>query len=205
MTRKSIFISALTLFFSLTGMLNAQTTQPATQSATQPAGKPAMTQPARPANQASDVVDQMMKRMQNKQPVVEPTRRPAASATEKRPALSPSPKIDLDSKVLGIAPGMPKPKLRREGEFVVNRQGRLLRSNDGQNMIFAYKSDSKTQSDPPMIVVPCQLLQNMEEMMLERGDQIGFSITGQILSYHGTNYILPTMMKPSIDMGNLGN
>jgi hypothetical protein len=146
----------------------------------------------------------MMKKMKQ-QPVVEPTERPSETATEKRPALSPSPKIDLDPKVLGIAPGMPKPKLRREGEFVINRQGRLLRSNDGQSMIFAYKSDSKIEPEPPMIVVPCQLLQNMEEMMLERGDQISFSITGQILSYHGTNYILPTMMKPAIDMGNLGN
>lgn len=200
MIRKSLFLSAMAFALSLNGLLIAQDS-PVEESA----DKPTVSEPVKADNNAADVVDQMMKKMKQQQPVVEPTERPSASATEKRPALSPSPKIDLDPKVLGIAPGMPKPKLRREGEFVVNRQGRLLRSNDGQHMVFAYKSDSKIQPEPPMIVVPCQLLQNMEEMMLERGDQITFSITGQILSYHGTNYILPTMMKPAIDMGNLGN
>lgn len=201
MIRKSLILSAMAMAFSINGLAIAQDA-PADSAAVD---KPVVSEPVKADNDAADVVDQMMKKMKQQQPVVEPTERPAETATEKRPALSPSPKIDLDPKVLGIAPGMPKPKLRREGEFVVNRQGRLLRSNDGQHMIFAYKSDSKLEPEPPMIVVPCQLLQNMEEMMLERGDQINFSITGQILTYHGTNYILPTMMKPAIDMGNLGN
>ncbi|HCD34512.1 MAG TPA: hypothetical protein DER01_19035 [Phycisphaerales bacterium] len=200
MIRNSLLLSAMAFALLLNGLAIAQDS-PVEESA----DKPTVSEPVKADNDAADVVDQMMKKMKQQQPVVEPTERPSASATEKRPALSPSPKIDLDPKILGIAPGMPKPKLRREGEFVVNRQGRLLRSNDGQHMVFAYKSDSKLQPEPPMIVVPCQLLQNMEEMMLERGDQITFSITGQILSYHGTNYILPTMMKPAIDMGNLGN
>ena len=199
MQLKSLLTIALLLTFFAGSLLIAQDDPNADSE------KPSVSEPVKADNQAADVVDQMSKRMKQQQPVVEPTERPAKTATEKRPALSPSPKIDLDPKVLGVAPGMPKPKLRREGEFVVNRQGRLLRSNDGQHMVFAYKSDSKLQPEPPMIVVPCQLLQNMEEMMLERGDQITFSITGQILSYHGTNYILPTMMKPAIDMGNLGN
>lgn len=198
--RKSTIITALCITVCTAGLLIAQDA-PAKNSASN--DKPTISEPIKEKNEAADVVDQMMKRMKNQRPVVEPTQRP--TATQKRPALSPTPKIDLDPKILGVAPGMPKPKMRREGEFVVNRQGRLLRSNDGQHMIFAYKSDSKLQPAPPMIVVPCQLLQNMEEMMLERGDQISFSITGQILAYHGTNYILPTMMKPAIDMGNLGN
>lgn len=202
MIRKSLLLSAMVLSLSVNGLIIAED-KPATAKVDD--AKPTVSEPVKADNDAADVVDQMMKKMKQQQPVVEPTDRPAESAIEKRPALSPSPKIDLDPKILGVAPGMPKPKLRREGEFVVNRQGRLLRSNDGQHMIFAYKADSKTEGEPPMIVVPCQLLQNMEEMMLERGDQITFSITGQILSYHGTNYILPTMMKPAIDMGNLGN
>ncbi|HAI12777.1 MAG TPA: hypothetical protein DCM28_13800, partial [Phycisphaerales bacterium] len=133
MIRNSLLLSAMAFALLLNGLAIAQDS-PVEESA----DKPTVSEPVKADNDAADVVDQMMKKMKQQQPVVEPTERPSASATEKRPALSPSPKIDLDPKILGIAPGMPKPKLRREGEFVVNRQGRLLRSNDGQHTGFAY-------------------------------------------------------------------
>ncbi len=182
-----------TLAIVTLGCLNLQVYAQPSQPATQPAN-----------NSAADVVDKMMKRLKKTNKPIEPTQRPAA-AKNARPALSPRPQIDVDPKILGVAPGMPQPKLRREGEFVINRRGRLVRANDGNNMLFIFKSDSQHAPEPPMIIVPCQLLQNMEQMVLNRGDHISFSLTGQILTYHGANYLLPTMMKPAIDMGNLQN
>lgn len=152
---------------------------------------------------AAEVVDQMMKQIQ-KNPLIEPSERPTQPQTESNP-ISPTPSVEIDPRVIGIAPGMVQPKLRREGEFVVNRRGRITRSVDGRHLLFVFDSDSKAVQDPPMILVPSQILQNMEDLVLERGDKIIFTLSGQVLSYRGANYLLPTMMKLAVNRGNLQN
>ena len=56
-----------------------------------------------------------------------------------------------------------------------------------------------------MILQACQLLQTMEDIVQQRGDTVVFLISGQIHTYRGANYLLPTMMKLAIDQGNLQN
>ncbi|MCC6581282.1 MAG: hypothetical protein IT440_12675 [Phycisphaeraceae bacterium] len=151
---------------------------------------------------AAGVVDSMLKQMQ-KNPLIEPTERPAADPKSATSPLAPTPRADIDPRVVGVAPGMAKPKLRREGEFVVNRRGRLLRATDGVHLLFVFDADTTAGEDPPMILVPCQYLQSMEQFILERGDAIRFQVSGQILTYRGANYLLLTMMKLASDRGNL--
>ena len=43
------------------------------------------------------------------------------------------------------------------------------------------------------------------ELIEQRGDTVVFLISGQIHTYRGANYLLPTMMKLAIDQGNLQN
>lgn len=111
----------------------------------------------------------------------------------------------VDPAVLGIAPGQPMPELRREGEFVVTRRGRIVRSGDGAQALLVFESDSPSAPEMPMFLMPCQMLQNMENLVLERGDRMVFVVSGQVFTYRGVNYLLPTLMKPAPDKGNLQN
>lgn len=146
---------------------------------------------------AADVMDDVQKDIQ-RNPMIEPAQQPGGAS---RP--SPAIRTNVDPAVLGVAPGMTPPKLRREGDFVISRRGRLVPSTDGARAMFVFESDGTEMSDPPMVLVPCQTLQSMEDLVSERGARIVFVLSGQILEYRGMNYLLPTMMKLDIDRGNL--
>jgi hypothetical protein len=118
------------------------------------------------------------------------------------PAPTPGRIDQPDPKIIGIAPGSAAPRLKREGEFVLSRRGRLVRSEGGQ-FLFAFDADTDKAGEAPMILMPCRLLQNMEEMTQEHGERTVFILSGQVFVYRGANHLLPTMMKPSIDKGNL--
>mgnify|MGYP006290296309 CR=1 FL=1 len=105
--------------------------------------------------------------------------------------------------VIGVAPGGRKPELRREGEYVINRRGRVVRSPAGNQMIFVFEADGKESADPPMIIHPCRNLQIIEDMIAERGDRLVFVVTGQVFAYRGVNYLLPTSFRQVHARGNL--
>jgi len=150
------------------------------------------------ASSADDVISEMSEGMEEGE-LIEPTYRdPDRQFTPVVP-------VQVDPNVVGTAPGQPRPELRREGELVVNRRGRLTRSGDGVHSMFVFESDSRDNPEPPMMLMPCQLLQNMEDLVADRGDRIVFIITGQVFTYRGANYMLPTVMKLAIDRGNLEN
>ena len=117
------------------------------------------------------------------------------------PAAAPTRVDQPDPRIIGIAPGSATPKLRREGEFVLNRRGRLVR--EGGQSLFAFDADTDKAAEAPMMLVPCRVLQNMEELAQEHGSDVVFLVTGQVFTYRGANHLLPTTMKLSIDKGNL--
>lgn len=117
------------------------------------------------------------------------------------PAATPTRIDQPDPRIIGIAPGSPTPKLRREGEFILNRRGRLVR--EGGQSLFAFDADTDKAAEAPMMLVPCRVLQNMEELAQEHGSDVVFLVTGQVFTYRGANHLLPTTMKLSIDKGNL--
>ncbi len=142
------------------------------------------------------VMDSMSESIDNS-PLVEPTVRPGAAVND-------DVSFQPDPRVLGVAPGGPTPTLRREGEFIINRRGRLIRATGaGLTYMFAFDADEKSSPEAPMFIMPCQHLQSMESMVRERGDKVVFQLSGQIFTYRGANYVLPTMWKLSIDRGNL--
>lgn len=114
-------------------------------------------------------------------------------------------RIDIDPAVLGVAPGEDPPPLRREGEFIINRRGRLLRSPDGGYLLFVFEADSSDAPELPMVLQACQLLETMEDTIERRGDTVVFILSGQINTYRGANYLLPTVMKIAMDKGNITN
>ncbi|MAE62357.1 MAG: hypothetical protein CMJ49_13500 [Planctomycetaceae bacterium] len=152
------------------------------------------TQPASTQPSAEEVLHQLMDR-RAENPLIEPAR-PLGDATT-RPA------HDSPHRMVGHAPGRKLP-LRGEGQFVISRRGRMIGTQSPHlRWMFTFDSDTDTLDDPPMILLPCQLLEDMEQIVAREGDAAAFTISGQIFVYHGANYLMPTMVKRVADRGNL--
>jgi len=106
----------------------------------------------------------------------------------------PAMKVQVDPRVLGVAPGEPLPPLRREGETLRKRDGQLLPTGDRGYAVFILEADPEAGDEKPlaMIVSPCMTLESMERLLEDRGDDLRFTVTGQVHTYRGVNYLLPT-------------
>ncbi|MEX2213667.1 MAG: hypothetical protein WD768_06045 [Phycisphaeraceae bacterium] len=178
--------------------------------------------PVDPAKQsAEDIEKKLRERLKEEDakngpkppaPKVEPKAEPKTDGKDEEPIVTPKiirpqgvapSRIDQpDANVIGTAPGTPAPKLRREGEFVLSRRGRLIKSTSGQSM-FAFDADGATAAEGPMYLLPCRLLESMEGLVADQSEELVFVLSGQVFVYRGANYLLPTLMKPAIDKGNL--
>jgi hypothetical protein len=78
----------------------------------------------------------------------------------------------------------------REGTDVVDRMGRLKKTADGTQEELVFESDSKTMSDPPMVILPNLVLMSMETAANQASHDLRFRITGTVTEYRARNYIL---------------
>ncbi|MEM9420266.1 MAG: hypothetical protein AAGA25_14600 [Planctomycetota bacterium] len=125
-------------------------------------------------------------------PSAAPNASPAIETIPNRVGV-PAAAVDLDASVIGVLPGAPLPKLRREGEFVIERPGELLAMEDETFWVFAFDSVLGQPDLRPMIIQKCQRLASMQDTIEQRkGDDLGFTLTGQVHTYRGVNYLLPT-------------
>ena len=108
-----------------------------------------------------------------------------------------------DPLLYGLDPDRPVAELMEEGQFVVARTGRLVRSGDGSQALFVFDADHAGAPEAPVIVHACRLLEMMEDTVLEQGDDVPFVVTGQVYVYRGANYLLPTIVRREFDRGNL--
>ena len=157
--------------------------------------------PEKDVDTPDDVMEQLLKQREDS-PVVQPETGPNIEYVENQLGVLAT-KADLDPAIIGVAPGQAQPKLRREGDFIVSRRGRLIRSPDGAHVLFVFAADGKYASEPPMIMQKCRRLEDMENYVQKRGDNVIFIVSGQIHTYRSANYLLPTMMKIATDQGNL--
>ncbi|MFN0010671.1 MAG: hypothetical protein ACKVS8_03405 [Phycisphaerales bacterium] len=86
----------------------------------------------------------------------------------------------------------PTGRLLREGTFIANRKGRMVRSSSG-DWSMTFDGDADGPADPPMILMPCLNLMAMEKIAERGGDALTFSVSGQVFVYKGRNYLLPSM------------
>ncbi|MEM9415397.1 MAG: hypothetical protein AAGA29_07970 [Planctomycetota bacterium] len=108
-----------------------------------------------------------------------------------------------DPVVLGTAPGQAQAELLEEGAFIVQRTGRIVRSGDGAHALFVFDADGEEASEPPMILQACKLLEEIEATLYEYGDHLPLVITGQVQTYRGANYLLPSILRQEFERGNL--
>ncbi len=90
-----------------------------------------------------------------------------------------------------VVPNAAQPQtLKREGDYVRDRLGRLTKSADGSQEEFTFESDGRTMQDPPVIILPNLKLMAMENAVNASNRDLRFRITGPVTEYKGRNYIL---------------
>ncbi len=96
------------------------------------------------------------------------------------------------------------PADRREGAFIVSRSGRLIRSADLRNVLFAFEADGADLAEPPIGVLPCRLREWMEDSVARRGGSQVFVVSGRVYRYFERDFFLPSVVKLRVDDDNLG-
>ncbi len=191
--RRLLLISALgLLLIALLGQADAE--GEAAGKADLPA---AATNNAEDQPSAEEVLSDLLKR-RAENPLIEPAQ-PQTTDNAQQAATAPSP-----ARTIGSAPNLPAGKLKREGSFVITRRGRMMRAN-GQHAqwLFVFESDKDQLADPPMYLMPCRMLEDMENLAARHNQSIQFILSGQVFTYRRANYLLPTMMKIAPRRGNL--
>ncbi|MBL1218876.1 MAG: hypothetical protein D8M59_15460 [Planctomycetes bacterium] len=90
-----------------------------------------------------------------------------------------------------------------EGTIIVDRAGRMVRSDIGGEWLFTFEADRNGKQDPPMVLMPCRRLERMEKLMEERADATVFRVSGQVFVYYDRNYLLPTWYQIPYERNNL--
>ncbi len=89
-----------------------------------------------------------------------------------------------------VAPDAPVLQLKREGSFVIDRLGRLIKSADGRGWEFALDADGQSLQDPPLRVLPNIKLMLMEDQLESAGRDLRFRVSGMLTEYRGRNHVL---------------
>ncbi len=90
----------------------------------------------------------------------------------------------------GIATG----DLLPEGTRLVDRRGKIRRTGGGGYMI-VFDADATGEVDPPMMLLPCRLLERLARMAAGAGDEAAVLISGEVTIHGGRNYLLPTVYR----------
>lgn len=114
-----------------------------------------------------------------------------------------APTVHAGPLITGVAPDQDEPKLYDEGTFIIRRSARLIRSGDGSHPLLVFEADDAASPEPPMVVQNCKLLEEMEAIIQTHGDHTPFVVTGQVQTYRGTNYLLPSIAKLEFDRQNI--
>lgn len=197
---RSLFVILLAVALSITVLGQEQTTSPTKSPTNAPAATSAPTtspsgtyaDDAGPTT-AQDVINRLIGQKRDNSVIEATLSMPKDLASTSLAA----------PRILGTAPGTKPPTLHREGEFIVNRRGHIVRAPDGTNSMFVFEADSEKAPEPPMILIPCARRQDMEDYVAKRGNKVVFVVSGQVFVYRGLNYLLPNMFKLALNNGNL--
>jgi hypothetical protein len=139
------------------------------------------TQPS-PATRPADMpADQLLSQM------LRPSAGPAAQPLQ--PILDP-PALDQTTGKMVVPNSAVPQNLKREGDYIRDRMGRMTKSADGSQFEFQFESDGRTMQDPPVIILPNLKLMAMENAVNASNRDLRFRITGPVTEYKGRNYIL---------------
>lgn len=81
--------------------------------------------------------------------------------------------------------------LVREQTMVLSRRGQVTR-NSGGAWVFVFDADAQGLADPPMILMPCLLLEHLEKRVWRSGASVPVLISGRVYVFENRNYLVPT-------------
>jgi hypothetical protein len=90
----------------------------------------------------------------------------------------------------------------RENTAIMSRRGKLKRDIAG-GWLFVFDADASGLNDPPVKLLPCQLLERIEDYARKMGNNSPALLSGQVYLYEGRNYLLPTLFRIPQDRRNL--
>jgi hypothetical protein len=85
-------------------------------------------------------------------------------------------------------------KLMREGAQLLDRRGSVRRTSTGA-FLFVFDADAEGQADPPMALLPCQLLHRIDQHVQDAGTDAKILLSGRVFIYEGQNYLLPSVFR----------
>ena len=92
----------------------------------------------------------------------------------------------------------------KDGYMIIDRVGRFRYASDNGRWFFHFEADGASLSEPPVIMHPSQLLEEVENLSGQRIESLKFRVTGQISKYQNSNYMLARMVWMVYDQGNIG-
>jgi hypothetical protein len=92
----------------------------------------------------------------------------------------------------------------KDGHMVIDRVGRLTIDEEEGRSLFAFEADTRSLAEPPVVLLPCQLLEVMEKTASGAARSVKFRITGQVTRYQQRNYMLLRKLLIEYDSGNFG-
>ena len=101
---------------------------------------------------------------------------------------------------------------RIEGSYLIRRNGRPVRGNDG-SLKFAFTADGPDGPEPPVNLMPCRLTEELEDLLnaantgwtaatTPAGPEI--ELSARVYAYRGVNHVLPTAYRFTASRDNLG-
>jgi len=91
-----------------------------------------------------------------------------------------------------------------EGTRMVFRRGHVRRHGSG-GYEFVFSSDASGHADPTMTLLPCLLLERLAAHE-QRSDQTAeILISGEVFTYRGQNYLLPSLFRVPVERSGLGS
>lgn len=87
--------------------------------------------------------------------------------------------------------------LRPEGTFLVGWVGEVVRLRSGGLAFLPAAEEGAARPEPPMGLLPCRTYARIESALGERERGLRLALTGEILQYHGRNWLLPTAFAPA--------
>ena len=82
-------------------------------------------------------------------------------------------------------------ELVREQTMLLSRRGQVTRTSSGA-WLFVFDADAQGLADPPMILMPCLLLEHLEQRVWRSGSNVPVLISGRAYVFDNRNYLLPT-------------
>jgi len=105
--------------------------------------------------------------------------------------------------VLGSSADGDPSRILHEGMRVQNRRGAIVRDQRSGTFRFVFDARGSSTNDPAMEILPCLMLARLELRVAESDLPPAVYISGEITSFRGRHYLLPTAWRPAPGSRNI--